>query len=308
MVQLFPLYFSKVLIFTVVWPFHLYAESGRMYPIPTEDRTIPQRFSKAVHYKPPLESYDGKLDERRKDHAAAQFGNNPLHVLWSHFSPNDERWLRCGRRHVTDTDRSEHESKKRSKYECAPLPESYLRNRVLPHDGGLAEPRMAVKQLASTFEKAPFLLNVGEDPRNHPPPKLIELDPSFRASSNPLICSTHDPPVRQAAGRRALELPRSATTEPPPTFSTDSGFGRYSEPEKKSGKKAVPATLAKEFDPLHIKATGGGRFPQLAPVESQSSFFRVQQDLLKEAFPGVSPKRLNFGTGKVHSNFERNRL
>lgn len=275
-----------------------------MFPIPCEDRSIPVRFGKAVRFKPSLieATFDGKLDERTRDFRASQFSRHPTHVLWGHFSKPDSDYNPGSRKHVVEFHHEGLESKKRSRYHCNPLPDEYLRTRLLPSvpcelsnsssvvgaqscslsatTYGLAEPRPEVSRLASQFEHQEFKLNIGDHPRSRFIPKVREADPLTRASSNPLLITDDAVSIKVPLGKRALDLPRSVSSlGEPPTFTSSSTFARYSEPVRRGGKRVASKEM--EFDPLYIKATNGGRMLENCPPNQRSHHFVCQQDELE---------------------------
>lgn len=236
------------------------------------------KFGKAVRYKPSLleGAHDGQAQGRARDQQAAVFSGNPLHIVWSHLSSSESTYNHGSRRHVHDTERQEHESRKRSKYHCTPLPDDYIKARILPPlGGGLAEVRPEVQHFAEETSRRPFTLNLGDDPRNQVVTRPREVDPSFRSSSNPLLITDDTASIKLRMGKRPLELPRSPTAESPPTFTSSPSFGRYSHEESKVGKRV--AMQAQEYDPLFIKATNAGRELHRAPSGSEGHFFLAQQ-------------------------------
>jgi hypothetical protein len=287
-----------------------------MFPIPTEDRSIHLRFGKAVRYKPSLieGSYDGKAETRVRDGHASQFARHPTHVLWSHLSKPDSDYNPGSRKHVTEFHHEAAESKKRSKYQCTPLPDEYLKSRIMPsvpldllgcsrvnhshsnnlaHSSslggnsvvyGLAEGRPEVSRLASKFELHEFKLNMGEHPRSRIVTKPRDVDPVQRASSNPLVIGDDVASIKLTIGKRPLELPRSLSSlsDNPPTFSSSPSFGKYSEAEHRGGKKFPLQDLnsGAMFDPLFIKATNAGRSMEHCPPDQRSLHFMAQQDEL----------------------------
>lgn len=275
-----------------------------MYPIPAEDRSINLRFGKAVRYKPSLVegSHDGKMEQRVRDTHASHFSRHPTHVLWSHLSKPDSDYNPGSRKHVMEVHHEALDSKKRSRYQCTPLPDDYLRSRIMPsvsvdllsssgsYSGaplgssvlyGLAEGRPEVSRLASQFELQEFKLNAGEHPRSRIVAKPRDVDPVQRASSNPLIIGDDVASIKIVTGKRPLELPRavSSLSGNPPTFSSSPSFGKYSEAEKHGGKKFISTTdQPAVFDPLYIKATNAGRCIEHCPPDHRSMHFLSQQE------------------------------
>jgi hypothetical protein len=75
---------------------------------------------------------------------------------------------------------------------------------------------------------------------------------------------------QQRLGKRPLQLPRSYTTEPTALFQGfGGGFGIFSPPPPPVGVKRVENSL---FDPLKLKASFGGKYPQLA-LEPSTGFY-----------------------------------
>lgn len=288
-----------------------------MFPIPAEDRSINLRFGKAVRFKPSLieGAYDGKADGRLRDNHASQFARHPTHVLWSHLSKPDSDYNPGSRKHVAETHHEMAESKKRSKYQCTPLPDEYLKSRIMPsvpldllscssvnnsHSGanlaqsssllgtsvvyGLAEGRPEISRLASQFEHQEFKLNMGEHPRSRIVTKPRDVDPVQKASSNPLVIGDDVASIKISIGKRPLELPRSVSSlsDNPPTFRSSPSFGKYSEAERRGGKKFAPndGSGTAVFDPLFIKATNAGRSMENCPPDQRSLHFMAQQEEL----------------------------
>lgn len=262
-----------------------------MFPIPSEERSIPNKFGRCVFpvERPvPSSHYHAHMSVYQRDTEAAVFHKHPTHVLWSHFSVPDGDWQYYGsRKHVLPSLSETKESKKRCRDGCGPSSPTSLQ-KLLPSTGeGLAVTRAEVKTLAQRFSESPLKLNVGEMHRLSPDTKLydqaprIPLDPSMKSTVNPLTMegpmTAMDSPTR-ATGKRMLLSPLSpspsgsTTLEGSPYGFSGSVDASYS---PKGGKRLIYGQPT--FDPLGYHRSHGGKYPELAQPSQRETFFAVAQ-------------------------------